>query len=147
MEDTIIAKRTTPYGVQLEDGSFLNASTAVINFLKDKLPAELEVVDATDNGKLMKVHVVNQLPKESPKFKTPTQMMVQDGKLLLPKELEERNKTISVLTSYAKDLYVLLVNNKITNTEEAKKVANETIWGSYQFFKGKIEGKSDDAND
>ena len=43
---TIKAIKTTPYGIQLEDNSYLNTTLPVRNFLKGKLPAVLEIVES-----------------------------------------------------------------------------------------------------
>ena len=54
-------------------------------------------------------------------------------------EAKEKNKANNMLVSYAKDYFIFLVSQKQFNTEEARKISNEIVWESYQFFKEKIE--------
>jgi hypothetical protein len=65
--ETLNAIRTTPYGIQLEDKSYRNTSEAVREFLIDKLPAKIEIVDFKEvKGKttITKVQVLQALKEE-----------------------------------------------------------------------------------
>jgi len=65
MNEKVQVVRTTPYGVQLEDGSYRNTSEAVRKFLQGKLPAELEITEKqTKNGK-ESITKVNILPRKA----------------------------------------------------------------------------------
>lgn len=55
--ETLNVKRTTPYGFQLEDGSYRNTSEAVRKFSKDKLPATVEVQEVGNKGEITKVKI------------------------------------------------------------------------------------------
>lgn len=98
MSATLDVKRTTPYGFQLNDGSYRNATPQVRNFVKDKLPTKMTIVEEDAKGVITKVSV---MPGANPDRKN-------YGDLEKDKKIEEmhRSKIASVVMSYAKDLWI-----------------------------------------
>lgn len=80
--ETLNAKRTTKYGIQLEDGSFRYTTDAVKTFLEGKLPAQIEVLENQAN-KISKVNVSFSTDRPAAKsFSAENRVNVDAGNIL-----------------------------------------------------------------
>lgn len=71
MSEAIYAERTTPYGFKLaSDKNFRKATEAVRKFVKDKLPATLEIVEENAKDGITKVKVMGGAEQTSQQNQT-----------------------------------------------------------------------------
>jgi hypothetical protein len=85
MSETLKAIKTTPYGIMLEDKTFMNTTDIVRDYLSDKLPAELEVQEM-QGQKISRVKVLQQAQR--------------------PMSALRDDKAVDMMLSYAKDIFV-----------------------------------------
>lgn len=84
MPEIISIKRTTPYGIQLEDQSFRKTSEDVRKFLQGKTPCKAEILEAYEKeGITMLKMIAKDITPEEPKksggeWRTPTQLIRLD---------------------------------------------------------------------
>lgn len=97
--ETLKAVRTTPYGIQLEDETYRNTSEPVRNYLKGKLPANLEITQTSEkDGKttIEKVRVIGFQKGNS----------IKESTFVEARE----SKSIEMNTSYAKDILIAMIS-------------------------------------
>jgi len=110
MGEIIAIKRTTPYGVQLMDGSYEKVTPQVKTFISKMLPAEFTIEDRDDKGVISRLTISKMLAPPNP---IPAAAMV--GKPAQETRGREADKVPLMLTSYIKDIVVAILNNEMRN--------------------------------
>lgn len=135
----IIKTSKSQYGwyVQLDDNSYKGCTEAVSNFLKGKIPCEIEVLTVEGEGKQEKISRVNLISKpvdnSANEFEQPVEM-VNPGKLVSEGESKtyisevERQKSIESQMCIYAALQMIEIQNKLEDkTSEELKPTQQNV--------------------
>lgn len=152
MSGTFRVLRETQYGFQLENGSFVNASQAVKDWVAKSgtLPAMIEVIEEKVGpkggiswGKVKYISPLSDIPQNSQQRAPVSQNRPPQRTYGGFQKEKPSDKALTMLVSYAKD--IVCEEIKLVKPEYPLDVkalfaeANERVWESYDFFKNKLE--------
>lgn len=126
--ETLKIKKTTPYGVQLEDDSYRKTTQQVRDFLRTKCPCEAQVTE-TKNDEISKVKMLSTTPQPA-RLPSYNQERIEEAM---------KSKQASVMISYAKDLAVA----KIIKPEEISSWSASFMALQEELIKGTIKGSEE----
>ena len=137
------------YYLKFSDDTFKGCTEAVSNFVKSRIPCEIEVTESDPKGVIQKVKILGQQNKSEWKPRTDFR---SDWKSI-PKEARD-DKALTMLVSYAKDQVIAMINftaEVSKNTEKcdfdvtsAWDLAIDCVWRAYEEFQSKMKEKGGD---